>query len=559
MGLVAPSQATESAQAFIWISNQRPHIGDPERIRVIIQNCPTVPTSVTLSLAIGNQNGTFGPAYAQLTDHSTGFSIKKSGTEVSMQWLYRGPTGDGVDSNGTVVSIAGSGGCAADSRTFQYAENYWFPVQVNNQPPWQPSIAWSYPDLDGLQIFWENQYGNDSTSSLVYYEVQYAPEGSNNWSGSLVTKDTNLYIRGLAQGTIYDLRIRAGNKYGKSSWGTANGLNSQRTPASFKIWASALDNTQSHFFASSAKVKMHIHATGCTAQPALNTFNFYATSVIGGHPSGFGGASGTAESADDATAVFDESAGTYDLTWTMPTLADGTYAINSIFYGLSGCHWDFGPNPNNGVPVSNTVQIVVGNLSAELPFWGSLAAANGISMAWPDAVPSANSAVINWVRPTNISAGPFTYEVSLYDGSGQKLLAKYSNLTDTSVTVTGLQPDSFYSYTVTAQNSATTTPESRPSQQAEFFTPPFTAKTSTATNVAAFAKLTGIKIPAGAKVSLGVASDTFAFKDCTSRSNKITFGANVGACTVQLTVTPRKVGKKKPVTRKTSFDFLITK
>ena len=64
-------------------------------------------------------------------------------------------------------------------------------------------------------------------------------------------------------------------------------------------------------------------------------------------------------------------------------------------------------------------------------------------------------------------------------------------------------------------------------------------------------------VPSGATVTIAKPAGSFLFSDCTFAKNVVTFKNALGACTVQLTIKPKKVGKTQPKSIISLHDVMI--
>jgi hypothetical protein len=127
------------------------------------------------------------------------------------------------------------------------------------------------------------------------------------------------------------------------------------------------------------------------------------------------------------------------------------------------------------------------------------------------------------------------------------------------VTLTGLLPSVDYGYRVIASNSATTTSELKPVVMGGFRTSALVVKRGTKATAAVFAKAVNAKIPSGATLTIAKPAGPMAFTNCTIAKNVVTYKNFVGACSVQLTIKPKKVGRVQPRSTVLSYDVMIKK
>lgn len=92
-------------------------------------------------------------------------------------------------------------------------------------PPAAPAVVADGPF--GLTVAWEEP-AYDGGSRVTHYDVEYLVSGDGNYTGAGTGEGTSHTITGLAQGTEYQVRVRAINDVGPSLWsGPATGATEQ--------------------------------------------------------------------------------------------------------------------------------------------------------------------------------------------------------------------------------------------------------------------------------------------------------------------------------------------
>lgn len=555
LGALTSSQADGNLPfAEISISNYQPNVGDPIAIYLDLYNCANLPTSISVTLSTG---GFINVPFVTLSKSSTGYKAKKVGNVFKVEWLYRGPTGDGISGDYVTVSADAAGGCVTDSAAFRDASDSssWSPYAISTYGHFV-FAAYAIPDLNGLKLWWisDSSYATDESR---YFEIQYAISGTSNWSRSFVTQDSNYNLRGLTKGIIYEVRIRAGDKNGIGDWQFVIGNNAYQTPASFISTSQKTDTdvTPTRTFATGDTVKMGIRLDDCAVDPSVadGPVYYYLFAVDrsqGQFPPRLGPAGSEGFS-------YDGSLKRYTGSVEFSNLPDGEYQ----FYAITSrdCGWTYGPESLSGPIISNLVEFSVGPTVAQIPRWGS-GFVEGIPYSNYRGVVvtalSSTSATLSWGRPENLKDGPFAYTVELLksDGSVSKVLGTTKNH---SFNVSGLKPLTNYQFRVLASNSVTTNSSMRPYALTDTRTPNLTVKRGSKLSAATYAKAIGVVVPAGATLTIAKPAGTFIFADCTFAKNIVTFKNSVGACTVQLTIKPKKVGKKQPKSITSQHDVMI--
>ena len=550
-GIPTPSQATGNPEVQMWTSSQEPNIGEPVGIFVSIYGCATMPTEYHVDLYRINSQTPF----ATLTKSTTGFKSRIVNGDVQMQWLYRGPTGDGVDNNPTYVEFNASGGCVVNPEIF-YSEAEWDPTHNSRIPDPMFNVS-SSPIEGGLIVTWSNSW--PTADPVLFWEVQFSVANTDQWSPSRVTHDNPYTLTGLTKGVIYDLRVRATNRLGTSAWTISNGQAIYRTPGYYDVWAENSNLERKTTFAVGDTVTVHMHLTNCDSQPPIQNqwggaISWTMFPLVNGQGDGWHALNGSAETSTNAQQVFDSQARTYDASFDLVGLTSGTYRLSSYIFE-PGCSASFTPAIADGYPQGSTLQFTVGDHVPSVPFWGS-AAGQFSSDSQINTITTRTSATITWSMPKNVLDGPFTYAVYLSDGMHDP---KYLGTTSTTnYTITGLQASTNYQVQIRALNAIATDKALAAYEYSYFMTrAPVVAKKSK-TTVVTFAKSVGLTIPKGATVTMAKSKDKLAFGDCTVSKNVLLAAKSVGACTIDITVTPKKVGKAKPKPVKTSYDVMIS-
>ncbi len=544
-GLPAAHAGVES-WAGVTLSNVSPSVGDPVAIYVELTNCTAAPTTFQVALYSGPMMAPF----ATLTKSTSGYTMRKSGSTIYMQWIYRGPTGDGITSDAVFTVFTGSGGCAPNNEGFE-SVNSWAPTNATNAP----SDVWGIyprPQHNAIQLSWSAPYAGLDPS--LYYEIQYSIFGLNTWSRSFATRDTSYVILGLTYQTIYDVRIRAVNRFGAGPWTQDTHQNYQRTPALFTTWLTDVNGIETTNPSLPAGNVMHARLSNCDYSPTpsntggtLSWYIFPTSSADNGTTF-----EGVVEISPGATTSYDQATKTYDASFTMPDLPAGNYQAFMFFYGM-GCSWNFTPNALDGSKSSNTLEFSVGDHVVRKPLWGSrIAQGDWVTVSNV----SATSATLSWGTPQNIEDGPFTYSVSLLDDNGG-VAKTLGTTTSTSFTMKNLQQFTRYSMVVRASNSATTTTDSEPYMYMSLQTATYTAKRGAKLNATTLSAATGIKIPSGATVALTKPAGTSLFTNCTFKSNIVTLANSIGACSIKMTIKPKKVGRTQPASIIKTFDVMV--
>jgi len=552
-----PASALGDPYAEISLSNQRPNVGDPIAIYLDLYDCSIFPTDISVELSESDGPFSFGDPFATLTNKSTGYKVKKVGSVFKIQWLYRGPIGDGVTSARVAVSPNATGGCVTDTEQFVGDSEWanWIPSPVTLFGHNVFSIE-TLPDTNGLKIWWQsdNSYVTDESN---FFEIQDAIAGTNNWSRSIVTADSKYFLTGLAKFVHYDVRIRASDKNGTGPWSTSDRQNTFRTPASFTATSQTTDGTPTRTFATGDTIKFEIELDDCTVDPSnpSGSLNYivWAADTRQNQNQLFG-----TGIADNTGFIYDAALESYKGALYIPSLPDGAYYLYNIFFG--NCGWTYGPESLAGPIYGNFVEFTVGPKVAQVPNWGSgymselYSSYRGVFVT----AQSSSSATLSWGRPVNVEDGPFTYTVEQLksDGSVSKILGTTKNYT---FNISGLSAATDYRFRVLASNSATTNSSLRPSVVVYARTANLTVKRGSKLSAAAYAKAIGAVVPAGATVTIAKPAGTFLFADCTFAKNIVTFKNSVGACSVQLTIKPKKVGKKQPKSIVSLHDVMIKK
>ena len=366
-GVAAPSHAAGNPDVELWLSSQQPDVGDAVAIYAQIYGCATIPTDISVSLYHGYGNA----PVATLTKNTSGFKSRTVRGDIQLQWLYRGPTGDGIDNNVMFLHLGATGGCVVNAQTF-HAEGIWDPtnnmISPNNLGPRVVPID------NGLRVLWTAPWL--SSDPVDFYEVQYAVANTNQWSRSFITHDVMYEIRGLSQGVVYDVRVRATNRIGSGNWAVVDSSTAQstvRTPAAFPTWVQDSTSARRNAFATNETVTVRMHLTNCDSQPSTQTYGgsvqWTLVPTTYGVGDGMNAQSGYAESSQNAEAVFDPQARTYDLSFDIPNLSAGSYSLNAYFFS-TGCSYPLTPVNAEGLPQGSIVDFTVGNYVPAVPFWG---------------------------------------------------------------------------------------------------------------------------------------------------------------------------------------------
>lgn len=543
-GALTSSQANGNRPyAEVTFSNDRPNVGDPIAIYLDLYNCSSLPTSLTVTLYRD-----FDDLVATLTKSNAGFKVKKVGNSYRAQWLYQGPTSDGVTDDWVFAVPRASGGCVTDPDLFsdESDDKFWYPSPI----PYQLG-ATSFllrPELNGISLQWEPYFKNAADPSL-FYEIQYAIAGSGNWSSSFVTRDWNYKLTGLTKRMVYDIRLRAGNASETSEWylfDSQGWLASSRTPASYTVTSKKVDGTPTRTFGAGDTVKINMKLDECSIQPneaggslsyGISTADSRAESLI------------VSGKADSQGFIYDAELETYQGDIEIPNLPNGKYRFDSLLIG--NCGWQYSPQAV-GSPAGNSFEFTVGPNIVEVPMWGFT------SDRWFSSVEvlsqNSSSATLTWAQPLNIEDGLFTYTVEQLTSGGTKVIGTTKNR---SYTVSKLSAGTEYEFKVSASNSATTSPSLRPVSYAEIRTGNLTVKRASKLTAVAYAKAIGVTVPTGATLTIARPTGSFLFSDCTFAKNVVTFKNAMGACSVQLTIKPKKVGKTQPKSIISQHDVMI--
>lgn len=550
-GALTSSQANGSyPYAEISFSNSRPSPGDAVVIYLDLFDCGTFPTNLSVNLGYVFESEPF----ATLTKSTSGYRMKKVGSVYKVQWIYRGPLQDGVTSNPVDAEAEGSGGCIADSIDFreESERSFWIPTGAI----WFGLGVYNFrstPDASGLNLSWEP---NDLTPDASnFFEIQYAIAGTDNWSRSFVTKDWSYKLRGLSKGTVYDIRIRAGNKTITSDWFVSDMPTSMRTPASFAISSESISGTPTRFFSTGETVKIKMKLPECSAEPQRigneSGYITYYLSASDGRthdqfPTQGANVGDTGFNYDGARQVFE---GEFEVV----NLPNGTYTLDAYLFGGGSCGWTYSPITPDYPPFGNRLEFSVGPKSAQIPTWG-----NPGDLFFPGGVAAhtSTSANLAWAAPRNLEDGPFTFTVQMLKPD-ETVLKVLGTTKDYTFNVTGLKPATKYLFRIVASNAVSITPEMRPATTFEMRTANVTVKRGSKLTAAAYAKAVGVSIPSGATATIAKPAGTFPFTDCKFAKNVVTFNNSVGACTVQLTIKPKKVGKTQPKSIISQHDVMI--
>ena len=551
-GLLAPSNAEgNEAYAEMTFSNARPNVGDPVAIYLDLFDCGTFPTNLSISLSTGFDSDPF----AVLSKTTSGYKMKKVGSVYKVQWLYRGPTGDGITNTPVVITIDGSGGCITDPDDFRddFDEEYWIPSSFN----WFGLYIYNFrvfSDVGGLALDWQTFDARSDSSS--FFEIQYAIRGTEEWSRSFTTRDWSYKLRGLTKGTIYDVRIRARSSTTTGDWTLNLEPPIVRSPAAWTITSKSVAGTPTRFFGSGDTVKVNMKLEECTVEPQLfpdlsGTISYTLFASDGRTQEQFTPIVGLAGvTGFTYNSTLQKLEGDFDLTG----LPNGTYEMQAYLIGT--CGWTFGPGDLEGspYPYGNKLVFQVGPRVAQVPLWGEIGA-----QYYPGAEVSAQtstSAKVEWAQPVNLEDGPFTFTVDIVRPNGT-VVKTLGSTKSYSYSVTGLKPATDYRLRVSASNAVTTTPAMRSTSTTFMRTANVTVKRGSKLTAAAYAKAVGVSIPSGATATIAKPSGTFQFTDCKFAKNVVTFNNSVGACTVQLTIKPKKVGKTQPKSIISQHDVMI--
>lgn len=551
-GLLAPSNAEgNTAYAEMSFSNFRPSAGEPIVIYLDLLDCGTFPTNLSINLATGFDSDPF----AVLSKTTSGYKMKKVGSVYKIQWLYRGPAGDGITNSPVVITIDGSGGCITDPDDFRsdFDVNYWIPSSFN----WFGLFIYNFKvfsDVGGLTLDWQTFDARSDSSS--FFEIQYAIRGTEDWSRSFTTRDWSYKLRGLTKGTIYDVRIRARSNTTTGEWTVDLNSPIVRSPAAWTITSKTVTGSPTRLFASGDTVKINMKFEECTVEPQrfpdlAGTISYTLFASDGRTQEQFNPRVGlVGVTGFTYNSALQKLEGDFDIE----SLPNGTYEMEA--YLIGNCGWTFGPGSLDGspYPFGNKLEFQVGSRAAQVPLWGEIG-----PQYYPGAEVSAQtstSAKIEWAQPRNLEDGPFVFTVDIVRPNGT-LVKTLGSTRGYSFTATGLKPATDYRFRVSASNAVTTTPAMRSTSTTFMRTANVTVKRGTKLTAVAYARAVGASVPSGAKVTIAKPAGTFPFTDCKFAKNVVTFSNSVGACTVQLTIKPKKVGKTQPKSIVSQHDVIL--
>jgi hypothetical protein len=550
LGTIAASHADENEPyAIVSLSNYRPNSGDPIAVYLDLYDCVSFPANISARLTNPTMGG-FVP-FATLSKSSSSYKWKKNGSVFRVQWLYRGPTGDGIGNQDVVVFPDATGGCVTDPEVFREdSEPAWWYPKTSGLAGININSLLVLPELNGVSMSWTH---NGAVDESNFFEIQYAAAGTNEWSRSFVTKDSKYNLLGLSKGTIYDVRIRGGNKNGVGEWLLSYQDTSLRTPASFVVSSMKTDGTPTRTFATGDTVRVEMKLNECSIQPQSNGAITYILFASDRTQTQF---PPRVAFADSQGFTYDGVLQKYEGSLDFSDLPDGSYEMQPYLTG--NCGWTYGPVSLGGSPYGNRLEFTVGPRVPQLPRWtgnpGEITFVDNFEVT----AQTSTSATLTWSRPKNTEDGPFTYTVEMIkpDNTVIKILGTTKNH---SFTVGGLKAGTRYEFQVLASNSATTLPSMRPYSTIEMATSNLTVKRGGKLTAVAYAKAIGTVVPSGATVTIAKPKGTFLFSDCTFAKNVVTFKNSVGACSVQLTIKPKKVGNKQPKSIVSLHDVMIKK
>ncbi len=548
LGLAMPSQATGNPFLSIELSNLKPVVGDPVVINFSLEGCATFPTSITADFFHDNDSQPF----VTFNSSSPGFAkVKVDSNFWAAHWIYKGINSAGVDNRAITVSVSGSGGCIADPNNFGQSQT-WIPAS-EGQKPAAMDFIFDHPIKGGVLVEWTPTISQNERST--YYELQYKRMGTTNWSHSRITRDSSYSFTNLQQNSVYNFRLRVGNRFGVSDWTTdLNIEDSERTPGLFEATVLNSDGDQLPTFDSSSNLHFHIHLENCSHAPTTGDLINYRTAVDAGgyfdanapHASG---------SINLSSATYDSVKQTIDAYAAIPTLSAGNYRFSGEYSG-EACTWTFSPNTaivRNRY--SNLVQFDINDHQLDAPNWGTYNGRSGQSVTIANQ--TSTSLVLQWPIPANVEDGPFTYYVSIWNG--MTVSKTFPATTENSMLITGLTPQEPVGFKVEASNSAGNNLSIRPTMNYWNIQPYQVVKKGTSFTSASFAKLMNVKVPAGASITMRAmkTAEGAGFTDCTLAKSTIKTAKVLGACSVVLVIQPKKVGRLTPQADLHFFTLLL--
>ena len=552
--LVIPSFATashavEDAYLQLRVSNQIAVPGQPIIISGTLEGCATFPTTFSLALT----HDFDADPFTLISKSSSSFKYYKSGTTYFMNWIYRGPTGDGVEPGFVGAYVVAEGGCAVNLHSYGSSASWEAISGQSTIIPSKPGIS-STPNMTSLNISWSTP--NNVLSSDVYYQVQYSVSGTGRWSHSLNTRDTKMVLANLRPHTMYQVRVRAVNNAGASEWSESpTGYQSDLfATAGYSVKSVDSNGEVTPTFNSGETVTIKMHLTNCSFAPypyndpdptRSGTITYTVFPIVNGYGDGYHAFSGLVDNPfSGPTGTYDSNEHTYDVSFPLSGLADGTYTLSTYFFG-QGCSYDYTPS-NIGYPDGETITFTVGQDIREIPQWSSLATITKMSPT---------SATVAWDPPANLKDGPFTYTVDIVDFFGEST-RRVGTTQNTSMTISGLMSGQLYIARITVSNLVTTS-QNAPYTNVPLQMPDLVQRGGSKITLSTLLKSLGLTQPTGGTSSIKLSTKKTAFKNCTVVKNVVSFSKVVGACSVAITLTNKKIGTRKPVSVTKYFDIPI--
>ena len=544
-----PSHAVENPSLQLRVSNQLATPGQAMVISGVLENCSTLPTTLNLNLTRNIDED----AFVQISITSSSFKYYKVGTTFFMNWIYRGPTGDGIEAGPIFAYANASGGCITSPFGIGGYTSW---MAVSNQSsviPEDVSGFYSSPLLTGLRLSWgapQNVLSRD-----LFYQVQYTVLNTDNWSHSITTRDTSLVLANLLPWTMYRVRVRAVNSAGAGPWTLSppDYGSDQFATAGYSVVSANSSNTITSTIASGDTVTIKMHLTHCTYAPypfndpdpsRSGTIDYRIFPIVNGYADGYHAISGLIDNPiSGPSGVYDSNAQTYDVSFPLSGLADGTYELETYFFG-QGCSYDYTPELTR-YPNGETIRFTIGAESASIPQWSGPI---GITKL------TTTSATLAWNPPANLGDGPFTYSVDIIDSINEKTRL-IGSTTDTSMLVTGLVAGSQVAARVTVTNSVTPS-GSAPYSMVALQMPDVVVKGGTKLALPTLLKTLGLTVPTGGTSAVAMSTKKTALKDCAVAKNVISLKSVIGACSVAITITPKRIGNRKPKPVVQYYDIL---
>lgn len=541
-GAMTSSQANGNfPYAEVSLSNSRPNPGDPIAVYLDLYDCQVFPTSISVNM----YSSFYDLDPIVLDEKNSTFKVRKVGSVFKVRWLYRGPVGDGINNQRYEVEANATGGCITDPEDFREDSSWaeWIPTTTSYELLGVYSF-FAAAEVNGLSLSWI-PYGTNLSDETRFYEIQYAVAGTGLWSHSIITKDLSYRLQGLTKGTVYDLRIRARSNTGSGEWVENNWEARFRTPAAYEVTSFNADGKATRTFNAGETVKVKMKLSECSSQPSIQQSNGSLSYTLYSRTSpDFEVRNGMA---DSQGFPYDGVLQKYEGEIEFSNLPNGTYFMQSYLIGNCGWTWAVG-----GLPRGNDLEFTIGPKVPQVPLWGDVVMSSGVDVT----AITATTATLAFSKPANLEDGPFVYTVEQLtsEGSVAKVLGTSKNY---SFKVGGLIPGTKYEFRILVSNAVTTSPNMRPKSSIEVRTANVTVKRGSKLTAAAYAKAIGASVPSGATVSIAKPAGTFPFTDCKFSKNVVTFNNSVGACTVQLTIKPKKVGKTQPKSIVSQHDVII--